>query len=351
MKKYILFIMFLAVSFAVADSAIDGLTLALNPDGKTIVVAGDNRTIYTLDAATLEVLERTYFGSSINKMRYSADGSVLFVQDSEPNIYVLDADTLQTKSKLSDYGMMHVSTEAKIMVAVDPDYNGDSLAIFDISKNKLTSIAEISFEKDEDIASIGINSDGSKLAVFFDDFDSETEEKVSWSDIPDEYKGFEREVYSRKHDGKEARFITYSIPDLEVLADYVSFYTPYDKELVFFHGEDVYITNQGNRNARFSPNGDVEMWEWQGIGSTSAENTSADQNILVVGGYGQGTVYDISSESGFNFDIDKLPGASESFIAFAVADDGTIYGTTSAYRVVKMKLAGAGISKIVKEVY
>ena len=341
----------LATSVAIADSAINGLTIALNPDGKTIVVAGDNRTIYTLDAATLEVLERTYFGSSINKMLYSADGSVLFVQDSEPNIYVLDAETLETKSKLSDYGMMHVSTEAKRMVAVDLDYDGDTLAIFDISENKLASIAEISFDKDEDIASMGINSDGTKVAIFFDDFDSENEEKVSWGDIPEEYKGFARDVYNRKHDGKEAHFITYSIPDLEVLADYVSFYTPYDKELVFFHGEDVFITNQSNENARFSPNGDVEMWEWQGISSSYAENVSANQNILVVGSYGQGTVYDISSESGFNFDIDKLPGASENFLAFAIADDGTIYGTTSAYRVVKMKLAGAGISKTVKEVY
>ncbi len=351
MRKFILIVMVLTTSISFADSALNGLTLAINPNGKTIVVAGDNRTIYTLDAATLEVLQRTYFGSSINKMLYSPDGSVLFVQDSEPNIYVLDAKTLETKSKLSDFGMMHISNAAKRLLATNLSYNGDTLAIFDISENKLTGIAEINFDKEEDIASMGLSSDGNKVAIFFDDVDSETEEKVSWGDIPAEYKGFARDVYSRKHDGKEARFITYSIPDLDVLADFVSFYTPYDKELVFFDGEDVLITNQSNENARYSANGDVEMWEWQGISSSNAENVSEDQKILVVGGYGQGTVFDISNNSGFNFEIDKLPGASEYFLAFAIAKDGTIYGTTSAYRVIKMKLAGAGISKTIKEVY
>lgn len=351
MKKYILVFITMILSIAFADSAIDGLTLALNPNGETLVVAGDSRTIYTLNTETLEVIERTYFGSTINKMAYSADGTVLFVQDSEPDIYILDAETFETKSKLAGYGMMQISHETKRLVALDLDYGGDTLGIFDISENKLNSIAEVSFDKDDDISSMGINADGSMVALFFDSFTSETEDKVSWSDIPDEYKGFEKDIYNKQHDGKEARFVLLSIPDLEVVADYISFYTPYNKEFVFFQGDDVLITNSSNENARYKVNGDVEMWEWDGVGSSYAEAVSADHSTLVVGGYAKGTIYSMENASGFSFELDDVPGATEYFSGFAVAADGTVYGTTTGYRIARIKLAGAGISKTIKPVY
>jgi len=351
MKKYIIAFCIMTLSLAFADSAIDGLALALNPNGETIVVAGDTRTIYSLDAASLEVIGRTYFGSSINKMAFSPDGSVLFVQDSEPDIYILDAETFETKSKLAGYGMMQISNDSKRLVALNLDYGGDTLSVFDISENSLNNIAEVSFDKDSDVSSMGINAAGSKVALFFDDVKSETEEKVSWSDIPDEYKGFAKDVYSEKHDGKESRFLLLSIPDLNVLADYVSFYTPYSKEFVFFDGDDVLITSSSNENARYNVDGDVEMWEWDGISSSYAEAVSADHSTLVVGGYAQGTIYSLENASGFSFELDDIPGASEYFTDFAVAPDGTVYGTTTGYRIAKIKLSGAGISKTIKPVY
>ncbi len=341
--------MFAGIAFA--DSAIDGLALALNPNGETLVAAGDNRTIYSIDANSLEVIGRTYFGSTINKMAYSPDGSVLYVQDSEPNIYILDAETFETKSKLAGYGMMQISNEAQRLVAINLDYGGDTLAVFDISENKLNSLAEVSFDKDDDISSMGINAAGTQVAIFFDDVDSETEEKVSWSDIPDEYKGFEKDIYSEQHDGKEARFLLLSTPELDVLADYVSFYTPYSKEFVFFQGDDVLITSSNNENARYKLNGDVEMWEWDGVSSSYAEAVSADHSVLVVGGYAEGTIYNVENASGFSFELDDIPGASEYFTDFAVAADGSVYGTTTGYRIAKVKLAGAGISKTIKPVY
>ncbi len=351
MKKNILILLIMVLSIAFADTAIDGLTLALNPNGETLVVAGNNRTIYTLNAETLGVIGRAYFGSTINKMAYSPDGTVLYVQDSEPDIYILDAETFETKSKLANYGMMQISTEAQRLVAIDLDYGGDTIGVFDISENKLNNIAEISFDKDDDISSMGMNAEGSRMAIFFDDFDSETEEKVSWSDIPDEYKGFEKDVYNKKNDGKEARFLLLSIPDLEVVADYVSFYTSYNKEFVFFQGEDVLITNSSNENARYKINGDVEMWEWDGVSNSYAEAVSADHSTLVVGGYAKGTIYNVESASGFSFELDDIPGATEYFSGFAVAADGTVYGTTTGYRIAHIKLAGAGISKTIKAVY
>ena len=347
MKKWLV-LGFLIMGLAFADSPIDGLTLALHPEGEWLIAGGKNRTLYKLDAETLEVMERSYFGSTINRLAFSADGKVLFLQDSEPDIYVLAADTLKVVKTLGGYGAMQLAPAANLLLAYNDNYNGDTLTLFDMKGNEIQSLT---FGEEDDIASVGISPDGSKVAVFFDSFDSENEEDVSWSDIPDEYEGFAKDVYAEQNDGEEARYILYSLPELEVLADYVGFYTPYDDQLVFFQGDDALIINSSNENARYSLDGTVEMWEWPGNSSGYGRGVSLDHNVLVVGGLADATIYDFAASSESSFDIDDVPGASEYFVSFVVADDGTIYGSTEGYRVVKVKQAGAGVSKTVQPVY
>ena len=58
-------IAFAAVSLA-RDPSWGGLAgLAVSPDGKTIVTGGQNRVIYVLDAATLEVKQRVWAGARV----------------------------------------------------------------------------------------------------------------------------------------------------------------------------------------------------------------------------------------------------------------------------------------------
>lgn len=347
MKKYFL-ICLLAFGFAWADTPEDGLQLALHPNGETIMAGGENRTLYTVDAATLEVTNRVYFGSTINKMMYSPDGSLLFVQDSEPDIYVLDAATLEVQSTLGGYGTMSMAPAANMMVALNRDYDGDTLTLFNTSGMEQKSIT---FGEDDDIASIGISPDGTKVAVLFDEIDSENEEDVSWGDIPEEYEGFAKDVYAEQHDGEEARYILYSLPEFEVLADYVGFYGPNDDDLVLFQGDDALIINFSNENARYSPDGTVEMWEWAGGSNAYGAGLSNDHTILATGSLADGTIVDLANNSDVSFDIDDLPGWPEYFSSFAIADDGTVYGATDAFRLVKITQAGAGVSKEIKAIY
>ena len=337
-----------APSVALADSALDGLALAMSPNGKVLIAGGKNRTLYTLDPDTLEVMKRTYLGTTINKMAFSDDGTKLFVQDSEPDIHVLNGKTLEIMSTIAGYGNLTTAPAAKLMAGLNPDWKGDTIALFDMEGAEIKSLT---FGEDDDVATIGISPDGTKLAVFFDDVDSETEEKVSWGDIPDDYEGFAKDVYSEQHDAKEARYILYSLPDFEVLADYVGYYTPYDKDLVFFQGDDALVISSNNENARYSADGTVEMWEWEGSSSAYGEGLSTDQNVLVVGGSGKATVIDYANDSTLSFDLDDIPGASEYFRNFVITDDGVIYGSTDGYRVVKVTSAGAGVSKEVQAIF
>lgn len=346
--RRLLTLLLLTLGVAMADSALDGLALAMHPNGEVLVAGGKNRTLYTVSPDSLEVLNRTYIGTTVNKMAFSPDGTKLFVQDSEPDIHILNGKTLEIQATIADYGALTTAPEANLMAALDTNYKGDTVALFDMEG---TEIKSLTFGEDDDVATIGISPDGTKLAVFFDDVDSETEEKVSWGDIPDEYEGFAKDVFSEQNDAKEARYMLYSLPDFEVLADYIGYYTPYDKDLVFFQGDDAIVISSNNENARYSKDETVEMWEWDGSSSAYGEGLSSDQNVLVVGGNGSATVIDYANDSTLNFDIDDIPGASEYFRSFVVTDEGIIYGSTDGYRIVKVTPAGAGVSKEVQAIF
>ncbi|MCA9837097.1 MAG: hypothetical protein KC422_09280 [Trueperaceae bacterium] len=348
MIRYWFLALLLFGTFAHADIPLDGLTLALHPVGETLVVGGRSRTLYTLDASTLEVLNRTYLGTTINKLMFSPDGSLLFVQDSEPDIYILNAETFEQIGTLGGYGSLSMAPDAKLMVALNRDYDGDTLTLFDTNGLEMKSLT---FGEDDDVSSLGISPDGSKLAVFFDYFESENEEDVSWSNIPEEYEGFAKDVYAEQHDGDEARYMLLSLPGLEVLADYVSFYSPREDELVFFQGDDALIINSSNENARYSPDGTVEMWAWSSDISAYGSGISADHNILAVGSLADASIMDMANNSEVSFDLDDLPGWPEYFSSFVIAPSGIIYGATDAHRVVKVTQAGAGVSKEIKPIY
>jgi hypothetical protein len=63
---------------------------------------------------------------------------------------------------------------------------------------------------------------------------------------------------------------------------------------------------------------------------------SADGKVLVCGGMREGLYGPLEGVARVKFTIDALPGWPEHFAGFAVAADGTAYGVTSAFRVVRI---------------
>ncbi|MGE0087200.1 MAG: hypothetical protein AB7S75_22575 [Desulfococcaceae bacterium] len=67
---------------------------------------------------------------------------------------------------------------------------------------------------------------------------------------------------------------------------------------------------------------------------------SADQKIFMSGGLAHGTYTKIDGMNKSEFKPDRLPGCPEYFKGFAVAADGTAYGSTSGYRIIRIKPGG-----------
>ena len=71
------------VAFASIVQAQEINSLAISPDGATLLAAGDNRTLYTVDAASLAVTDRKYFPEQIRWVAYSEDGKSVFLRSQE----------------------------------------------------------------------------------------------------------------------------------------------------------------------------------------------------------------------------------------------------------------------------
>ena len=67
---------------------------------------------------------------------------------------------------------------------------------------------------------------------------------------------------------------------------------------------------------------------------------SVDQKVIMSGGLSDGTYTKVDGLNKVKFQPDRLSGWPEYFKGFAVAGDGTAYGSTSAYRVIKIKPGG-----------
>ena len=99
------------------------------------------------------------------------------------------------------------------------------------------------------------------------------------------------------------------------------------------------FVNYSNLNATVTPGGEVSLFQLDnsfnyGIGC------SADQAILLTGGLSNGTYTKVEGMKQSKFDADKIPTWPEYFKSFTVGADGTAYGATSAFRVIRIKPDG-----------
>ena len=73
---------------------------------------------------------------------------------------------------------------------------------------------------------------------------------------------------------------------------------------------------------------------------------SDDRKTLLTGGLRDGTLTNLENMNMVEFQISRLPGWPEYFAGFAVHKDGTVYGVTSSFRLIKISKEG----KVEKEV-
>ena len=344
MKRYMqllcLGLMLGSSTVAVAGTPLGGLAVALSPSGNVMVAAGDNRVLYVLDPAKMEVTNRVWLGTCIVDLQFNKDGSTVVAEDTGGTLHLIDAKTWKPGKQEPKAGQMSTARNAGLAAGLNPDYNGHIIRF--LSLTDLSAKGKVALAKGEKVAGFGLDPEGTRLAVLLEAVNDDSEPKGG--NPPADLKGLAADEFRLKNDGKTSRLLVFKVPDGSKLSEQKLFYSPSISGLkVFFQGDNVLAVNYSNLNAQVNPKGEVTLFKLEnsfnyGIGCSS------DQKILLTGGLADGTYTKVADLTKTRFQPDRLPDWPEYFKSFAVAADGTAYGSTSGYRIIKIN-PGGGFDK------
>ncbi len=346
MKRFVYFLslglMLCWSTAALAANPLGGLAVALAPGGKLMVAAGDNRVLYIIDPAKMEVGKRLWLGTTIVDLEFNKDGGKVVAEDTDGTLHLIDGKTSNVVKKEPKAEKMSPARQADLVAGLNPDYNGHTIRF--LSMTDLSEKGKVAFPKGDKVAALGLDPEGARLAVWLEPVNDDSEPKGG--NPPADVKGLAADEFRLKNDGKTSRLLIFKVPDGSKLSEHKLYYSPSTGGAkILFQGDNVLVVNYSNLNAKIDLKGDLTLFQLDnsfnyGIGF------SPDHKVLMTGGLADGTYTKVGDLGKTRFQPDRLPGWPEYFKSFAVAGDGTAYGATSGYRVIKIK-PGGGFDKSV----
>ena len=331
MKHLLLTISFALLSFGLHAYTPKGAlgAIAISHDGAQLVAAGDNRVLYVLDPESFEVKQRNWIEINPIDMVFSKDGQTVVALSTDPNLYFYNTSDWSLKNKIEDTGPMAYAAEADKLVYTDEDRKDATISIVDMATAKPT---DVSFKVGMPVIAVGVTPDASLIAVLGKPENTEAETKER---PPRELRGAEKITFKQQNDGKAAKIIWYNHKGEKVKEFDSWFSISSDPRIIMPDAENLYVINYSNENAHIVGE-EIKIFELSNS-FNYGQNISPNQQWIGSGGLRRGSVTAINEQSK-TFEIDSLPSWPEYFEGFAVSNDGTIYGGTSAYRLVKVPL-------------
>lgn len=315
--------------------------VAISPDGKTLVTGGQSRVLYVIDAEKLEVRQRLWVGARIGFVAFNRDGSRLLVEDDVPAVSLYDTATWKVVKSVSGVEFASVAVAADL-VAVRKNPFGKSEIQF-LSLADLGDKGKV--EVDAGAAAFGLSPDGKTLAVLTRSKDTKDEKRLNFNEIPNDLKGIKRKEFVQRNDGRAAELLVFDVDAGKLVRTTKSWYTADYDTTVAYLNDTAYLLNYDNLGAKISKEGDITVFE-SPLFTNYALGLSPDSKTVVVGSAGEGSIGGFEGAKWQSFRIDRVRGWMEFFGSFAVGRDGTVYGVTSAFRLVKVS-AGGKVEKVV----
>ncbi|MEC5128578.1 hypothetical protein VSU19_17590 [Verrucomicrobiales bacterium BCK34] len=326
-----------------AATPIGGLTVAVSEDGTQLVAGGDTRTLLVLDPETLEVKSRQWVGTSIVDLIFNGDGSVLAVVDSSDSVFLYSTADWSLIKEVAKVANFSAAPEAGLFAGRAGSYNEPNLEVYSFADGTVKTSIPVS--KDTKVAMLALKGDGSKIAVLTQGDTDPDEPKVERADIPKELKGFELKEFEQRNDGRTSSYLIFDVAGGAIESESKTFYEE-RSGLMAYNGDTVLIVAYGNENASISPEGEFTLFELENSYNYGRGLTRGNGMILT-GGLANYSFTPVDTMQAVTGKIDKLPGWPEYWKGFSGTADGkSLYGGSSAYRVVKFNTDGTVAAKM-----
>lgn len=335
-----------ALSCALAETPKNALgAIAVSPDGAVLVAAGDNRVLYVLDPASLEVKQRVHIAVNPSEAVFSKDGTTLAIFDTDGDVHLLATADWSEKLKIDGGEAFAVSAGADSFATLgyptsENDVYTTPMTVYALGDGTKKLEAAIAGQAKSLVAA----PDGSAYAVMLERKEDAAETK---EEPPADLKDLAKEEFEQKHDGYTAEVVMLDGTGKET-GRAPTWYTTYDALSGTVDGGTAYFLGYSNDNLKIAADGTASLFKLApsylyGIG------ISPDGKKAAAGSLRDGTIHGFAEGSGPTYELDDQPGWPEYFEGFGFAPDGSVYGGTTAYRLAHIGADGAIIT--VKPIY
>ena len=187
--------------------------------------------------------------------------------------------------------------------------------------------------------SIGTNPDATQVVLYSRTNKDKTEPKEK---APKQLLGLEKEEFELSHDGKTCE-VLWLDGDLKKTQRNKTWYSEYGSGELAIKDNVATFVVYAKCCAMFKPTGETELFE-TGVPHSHGIRFSKDHRTLAAGSLASGAIMNLETKSALSFKVSSLPGFPEHLYGFAFASDGTLYASSSAWRVFKISSDGLLIS-------
>ena len=172
-----------------------------------MAAAGDNRTLYVIDPAKMEVTGRIWLACAswnFNSTRTAASCWPRIRAHATPYRH----QDLTVEKNAPKVGSMSAARDADLVAGLNPDYNGQIVRI--LSMSDLSEKGQVKFEKGQKVAAMSLDAGGKRLAVWLESVNDDSEPKGAKP--PADLKGLAAEDFKLKNDGKTSMVMVFKVP-------------------------------------------------------------------------------------------------------------------------------------------
>ena len=315
-------------------------TLAISPDGATLLVAGSNRVIYTVDAASLGVSDRRYFPEKVRWATYSSDGETVFLRTDDRKFSARSAGSFKERFGAEQIVAVSYSPESGRIALLENNYKGGVLHVLAAGSGKRMMTMEFPELRTDDVA---LAADGNSALLLTNYETSDAEEKAQpGSDL----KGYAKNLFRQQHDGYISKVVRADLNagSFDVADTWYRIGTPSEVRMM---GDRMALVGSVSDTGLVQADGSAELMDL-GEKYVSYARISNDGSKMLLTNNLEIRIHAIDgtgiAEVGRTVEATRQPGPAERVTAVAEAADGTLYLGTSAYRVIRIGADGSNLT-------